>query len=634
MFLSRLLVIVLLFILSCGPSSLKIPPRFAEKITIPEKFAEADEVITRKKITYSVKVHEKTGKLTIIKHFEIDGLINKPENTRGFYRVRYENGFERVKMKEVFYINNGERINVNAIQDIKMNSDVFYDNSRAKIFAFKNIKKGTKYHYSYDVEYINLNVVDGIIMNDLYPVLDLSVYVDNKSPYDIEFKKTGDFSKFKEKEISKIAANSSDSYHYSMIDDFEIYKDYSMISKQLPSYHFFIESDQFIRDWNSMANYFFDLNKNNFVLSDKAYNDIISKITYSNDEEFIQNLFYYIQDNIRYVALVDGIKAFKADAPETVIKNKYGECKSMSFLLVSILRKKGFNAAPAIVNLGGDNLNLAYPKLYMANHCVAYVKAEKSEYWLDATGSYLKANAIIPALSEKRALVVYDQDKNELKETPKVDYKSNAITYRLDFELDGKNLKGKAKVSMASFSAYQFRNILQISHQMDAMDKMKSILNSQFENTVISNLEIENIKDPTKDLVLSFDISFLNAVNIFGNRQLINLNPISYLRSTKFSGGKHVGDFFYDKASIVNLDVNLKKAAEFNVKSKSEDLNFENEFISYSRKYKSEAENLRFLASYQINKTYFSEDDYSVYSGEYLKIKNAFNINIQLTKGE
>jgi transglutaminase-like putative cysteine protease len=62
------------------------------------------------------------------------------------------------------------------------------------------------------------------------------------------------------------------------------------------------------------------------------------------DPEKVESIFYWVQDNIRYIAFENGIMGFKPDAAQNVFKNKYGDCKGKANLLKTMLNIAGFDA--------------------------------------------------------------------------------------------------------------------------------------------------------------------------------------------------------------------------------------------------------------------------------------------------
>lgn len=60
--------------------------------------------------------------------------------------------------------------------------------------------------------------------------------------------------------------------------------------------------------------------------------------------EKIEAVFYWVQDNIRYIAFENGIMGFKPEAASKVYQNRYGDCKGMANLLKEMLKICGYDA--------------------------------------------------------------------------------------------------------------------------------------------------------------------------------------------------------------------------------------------------------------------------------------------------
>ncbi|MCF8461301.1 MAG: DUF3857 domain-containing protein [Flavobacteriales bacterium] len=95
----------------------------------------------------------------------------------------------------------------------------------------------------------------------------------------------------------------------------------------------------------------------------------------------------YVQDDIRYMALEDGIGSIKPFLPSKVISQRFGDCKDKSLLLSTLLKGLGVNQAyPALVNTslvrGVSNM---LPSAQVFNHCIAHFRLDDVEYWIDPT---------------------------------------------------------------------------------------------------------------------------------------------------------------------------------------------------------------------------------------------------------
>lgn len=92
----------------------------------------------------------------------------------------------------------------------------------------------------------------------------------------------------------------------------------------------------------------------------------------------------YVQDQLRYVNIVLGLGGWIPRTPDEIFRRKYGDCKDMSTLLLSVLRKNHVGASLALVCTrppAGHTVN-PLPNLSCFNHAVVFTEDGR---WLDAT---------------------------------------------------------------------------------------------------------------------------------------------------------------------------------------------------------------------------------------------------------
>lgn len=93
-----------------------------------------------------------------------------------------------------------------------------------------------------------------------------------------------------------------------------------------------------------------------------------------------------VQRQVRYLAQVDGLGAYKPEPADTVWTAKWGDCKGKTVLLLALLRGLGITAEPALVSTEqGDGLPDALPMPGRFNHVIVRVQIAGKSYWLDGT---------------------------------------------------------------------------------------------------------------------------------------------------------------------------------------------------------------------------------------------------------
>src|SRR5690606_25504057 len=102
----------------------------------------------------------------------------------------------------------------------------------------------------------------------------------------------------------------------------------------------------------------------------------------------IQNIFYWIQDNIRYIAFEDGLAGFKPDEAAKVYKNKYGDCKGVANLAKVMLEIAGVDARLTWIGTRGRVYGYSIPSLMVDNHMICTAIDGDTMYHIDPTETF------------------------------------------------------------------------------------------------------------------------------------------------------------------------------------------------------------------------------------------------------
>ena len=149
--------------------------------------------------------------------------------------------------------------------------------------------------------------------------------------------------------------------------------------------------------------------------------------------EKIRAIVNYVRKNISYVAVEMGLGGYQPRHVQNTFKNRYGDCKDMSSMIVSLLGEADITAYPALIRtLDAGKIDPDFPMQYF-NHCIAYVPGVSEtedwieawpEYdlfgrslWIDATAEYASVENMPASIQGTHALVV-TPDKGHLIETP------------------------------------------------------------------------------------------------------------------------------------------------------------------------------------------------------------------------
>lgn len=117
--------------------------------------------------------------------------------------------------------------------------------------------------------------------------------------------------------------------------------------------------------------------------------DELLQATNGDLKQFASAAIRFVQDEIRYTGVEVGEYSHRANLPEKVIGQRYGDCKDKSLLLVAILRRAGISANMLLVSTRlGDHVKTELPSPTAFNHAVVGFEIDEKFYWADPTMSH------------------------------------------------------------------------------------------------------------------------------------------------------------------------------------------------------------------------------------------------------
>ena len=106
----------------------------------------------------------------------------------------------------------------------------------------------------------------------------------------------------------------------------------------------------------------------------------------TSETDFIMNCIRFVQDEVRYTGIEAGIHSHKPHNPDVVLKQRFGDCKDKSLLLVSMLMEAGYNAYPVLVSTSyGKSLPGLLADGLWFNHAIVGFSYGGEHFYVDPT---------------------------------------------------------------------------------------------------------------------------------------------------------------------------------------------------------------------------------------------------------
>ncbi len=246
------------------------------------------------------------------------------------------------------------------------------------------------------------------------------------------------------------------------------------------------------------------------LLSQK--NEVLLKNSQT-DLDKIKTLYSYVQKYHYSDTHVYFGHAVRPNSIKTILERGYGDCKDHAFLLIALLQNAGFKAYPVLIN--ADDQYTVDPEFVTNNFNHAIVKVHMKEgqvLWLDPTSKFTPFGKL-PRIDEgmysieikpKKAL---KDKKLYLEKAPSSSYSDHLTNVSVEGKIDAKQAVFRIRTEFSGNSASDMRDFFTGTSRDKQVAAIRKNLSPAFFDAEISDIEVMNITELEKPLVLKFKVS-------------------------------------------------------------------------------------------------------------------------------
>jgi transglutaminase-like putative cysteine protease len=314
------------------------------------------------------------------------GIQNGSELNIGF-----DPSYERLDVHEIIiWRNNKPQRRLSAslfkvIADEKDLSKFIYQGTFSAYCILDDIRKGDRIEYSYTLTgrnpIIGDHFADNIYLQVSQPVAHLYTAIFAAPARKLYFKSFNKVPK-----TNTYAKNGLVCYEW---ENFQVPAaiDYENQPGWYTSYGYIQVTDY--KSWAEVAEWGLKINPTRALTGKLAERVAAIKASTKNKEDYFRAAVKLVQDEVRYMGIEIGEYSHRANDPEKVYNQRYGDCKDKSLLLVSILDAAGIEANMALINTYANIKTDQYlPSPFAFNHAVVRAVINQMPVWVDATMAY------------------------------------------------------------------------------------------------------------------------------------------------------------------------------------------------------------------------------------------------------
>lgn len=446
---------------------------------------------------------------------------------------------------------------------------IFFDDSRVQYYPIRFSDKGNMAKITVKKEFSDGKYLTRLFFQEPYPVKEKAIEFRVPDWLTVDFKQMN-FEGYKiEKQQSK--KGSYTSYTFVMKDIPAFKSEFQSIGRAYVEPHVIIQIKSFENKSEVLKG--FDKIEDVYAWNNRLYQmagnekdkiqPLLTKIVQgkTTDIEKIKAIYYWVQDNIRYIAYEDGYSGYIPASVQEVASKKYGDCKGMANLLTELLKMAGYDAHFTWIGTRELPYKQSMPALCVNNHAITVLYLQGKEYFLDATESYAPFGENAYRIQGKEAMIAKG-DKFEIKEVPLTTGADHRVVTRAELMLNNDKLSGKVKVELTGNERKDFHQSYQdlpVTAQEEFLNDYLEFGNNNLQATNIKTSLLSNREIPVN---IEGDIDLTNNVNTISGDKYLSIDFFPKTLARYMPDEKRVNGYDFDYVLAYDDEISLTIPAD------------------------------------------------------------------------
>lgn len=537
------------------------------------------------------------------------------------YSVIFDNGKERkIKVTQTNEIQSGQ-------------SSVFYDNVKERQLIFPNLEAGAKKVYNYQTEFVDPFLLHKFLFGSHLPVKNSTLEIRTDKNINIGYKIFNDPSnsiqfsrtekkgkwiyKWTLKDVKPIKFEGNSPGFLYLVPHINVYiKDYMVNNNKV----------EVLDDVKKLYAYYKGFTKNLNQTEDPALKAISLQITknLTHDDDKVKAIFYWVKDNIKYIAFENGYEGFIPREASLIHERKFGDCKDMASIITAMA--KYANVKNVFISwIGTREIPYSYDELptpAVDNHMVALYKKGEEYIFLDATDKETLYGIPTAFIQGKEALYG-EGDSYKIIPVPIVPAERNEILEQVKLKIEMDKLVGLGKIEFNGYN--RSRILLRIG---DATNKtrfemIKSLVLKGNNKFNLKDYTEENIKDRDKPYQINYNFDLGNYIVKVDKEMYVNLfldKPLEKVIIEKDRSAK----FEFEHLNYINAQYELDIPLNYMVKYLPKNFSLDNDYIKADIVYEVKNDTIFLNLSLKQKKLLLDKPDFELWNKMIKDLKNNY----------
>ncbi len=497
-------------------------------------------------------------------HSLIKILNDRGKEKYGEVKLSYDSTYEKIEVVYARTIKlDGTIISVGAkhIRDISEYPEYpLYSNARLKIISMPGLTQGAIIEYKakkYIKKLINgRELCENYSIQSFEPCLNKRISLTVPPEYEISFKSYNpgylNYELNFSPSVEKLKNGSK--YTWEFKDIPEIIAEPSMPPYAEITPYFCLSS---FSNWSHIYKWWEKLYKEkirtNEAIEEKTQELIKGKST---EKDKARAIYNWCAAKIRYVGVEYGEAGFEPHYATEIFKNKYGDCKDQTMLLISMLKFAGISAYPVLIGTRGIYpLDEGFPTL-LFNHAICLTKIGKELIFLDPTGETTSFGDL-PGGDQNREVLVFYEKEGKIEKIPLFGAEHNKVFRKLTISVNpDESISGTMKIDTFGIYNQGQRWWLKYTKPVLTKEELKSWVSTISPGGELQNYQISDVEDLDQPVEIKMEFKGPKFLAEAGKNRLVPL--LGGVSATLVSREKRNYPLDFDILSSSYMSVEIK----------------------------------------------------------------------------
>ncbi len=511
---------------------------FAQLSTLSDyqkKYKGHNAVFLKKNVFTTIKLKKKSF-IDIRSEEEEEMMILSEAGIRYGQKSLYSDSFIASEIMDAYTL--GTDRQKTKATDISTKSDMgsysFYDDRKSTVINFPSLNPGAVTHIKSMTNFKEPKFFGAEFISSFIPVEEMQIKIKCSKKINLHYQVFN--GKGSDIEFTKTEKGKNYIYTWKIknIPEYKFESDAPNVRYYAPHILFRINSfhkkdslKNLLSNPADLYNWYKELTKNVNQKTDEKIKHIVDSLCTGKltELEKVKSIFYWVQDQVKYIAFEDGLGGFIPREASSVCEKRFGDCKDMASTIQYMLKLAGI---PAYLTwIGTRDIPYTYnevPTSHSDNHMIAtYIDPKGHYYFLDATGKNARLGMHTSMIQGKEALLGKGETF-EIVRVPEIPKEQNYQYDSVYMQLKENKLMGKGKMQLNGYQKIFIDSRLKQLNQDDKEKFMKAFLEKGNNKFNVDSFIVAHEEDKESATEVNYEFSLQDYTSKNDKEEFINLN--------------------------------------------------------------------------------------------------------------